>query len=375
MSSVQMTVTGQRFSMAKGDLKQVVSNLHRQMLKLRAKQEMSMTPQMVSCKVAPEFEYPVNQQVVVYSASLKVDNVVRNLGGYFAQAYFVPELEQRGEAKQIRLPPYASAFGCVVQADNDDSVEVFVFYGIPEGRVYYNDLCKAAVDECNLQYAENDHEIDALLTIPHPDEEYFRGFHAGTESEGWLNEFRRQLAEQVARYTIQNPISRVSFATQSGFASFVAEMVANFKKFVEDNRGWALLWNDDGTPRDEKIAQDLFQGIVSSYCKANNVDLSREVNIGRGPVDFKISAGYAHRALIELKLASNSKFWKGLALQLPTYLHAESVSIGFFVAIAFTQAELKKVSSSAKKVSRVNSLTIDAVVVNAQAKPPSASTL
>jgi hypothetical protein len=75
-------------------------------------------------------------------------------------------------------------------------------------------------------------------------------------------------------------------------------MLDEFRNYIENNRGWSLLWNDNGIAKSEEAAQLLFLGIVKHYCRANNIDISPEVNIGRGPADFKISQGYEFRSLL-----------------------------------------------------------------------------
>jgi hypothetical protein len=90
--------------------------------------------------------------------------------------------------------------------------------------------------------------------------------------------------------------------------------VEQFKIYVEDNGGWQLLWNDDGRPKKESALQALLLGVVTHYCRANNVDISKEANVGRGPVDFKFSQGYERRVLLEAKLASNTRFWNAATL-------------------------------------------------------------
>ena len=77
--------------------------------------------------------------------------------------------------------------------------------------------------------------------------------------------------------------------------------------------------------------QALFMQTVATHCRANNIDVSAEANIGRGPVDFKMAIGYSARVLVEAKLARNTKFWHGLHRQLPKYLEAERVSEGIFI--------------------------------------------
>jgi len=120
--------------------------------------------------------------------------------------------------------------------------------------------------------------------------------------------------------------------------------VQQFRHFVEQQRGWQLLWNDDGTPKPEKAAQLLFLGIVKHYCRANNIGFSREVETGRGPVDFEFATGYRDRVLLEVKLASNGRFWQGLRQQLPTYLRAAQIRDGYYLVIVFREDELRRLS-------------------------------
>ncbi len=170
----------------------------------------------------------------------------------------------------------------------------------------------------------------------------------------------------------------LSLTSQAAFHKALSTMIREFKHFIEENQGWKLLWNDGGKSKCEKAAQLLFLGIVKHYCHANNIDISPEANIGRGPVDFKFSNGYLYRSLVELKLAHNSKFWNGLNNQLPTYLNAESIDNGYFVVILFTDNDIKKtkdihdiVSNFSKKIKR----SINEVVVNALPDKLSASKL
>lgn len=159
------------------------------------------------------------------------------------------------------------------------------------------------------------------------------------------------------------------------FRKSVAALIAEFKHFVEQNRGHELLWNDDGTQRNERAAQNLFRGITIHHCRANDIDLSREADVGRGPVDFRATKGYALRVLIEVKKANNTKFWHGLETQLPVYMRADGISDGFFVVIIFTDEDNRRVSdvrSIAKRVAKRLNYEIEVVVVDAR-KPPSAS--
>ncbi|QRF67403.1 hypothetical protein [Ponticoccus alexandrii] len=179
------------------------------------------------------------------------------------------------------------------------------------------------------------------------------------------------------QFVSENP-KVFNFGTQAEFVNFIDEMIATFKNYVENQGGWDLVHNDDGTPKSEAACQRLFLGIVRHYCKANNIDISPEVNIGRGPVDFKLSRGVEFRALIEMKLANNTKFWSGLKKQLPKYLQAEEVKTGRFLIVAFNEKDVKRLNSIYQKIADVaaeTSYETKHEVVDAVWRPVSASKL
>jgi hypothetical protein len=171
---------------------------------------------------------------------------------------------------------------------------------------------------------------------------------------------------------------RLAVDSENGFLAVVDRMVKQFRVFVEENSGWRLLWNDNQTSRPETAAQLLFLGIVKHYCHANGIDISKEPDIGRGPVDFKVSSGCRLRVLLELKLAKNTRFWDGLTKQLPKYLQAEEIRTGYFVVIAFNDSDMKKVNALrdiTAEVARKVGYAITPFVVDARPGKPSASKL
>ena len=183
--------------------------------------------------------------------------------------------------------------------------------------------------------------------------------------------------DSTATYCLETPLA-LHFITEAEFAQSLDSLMEEFRNFVENNRGWSLLWNENRTPKAEEAAQLLFLGIVKHYCKANNIDISREANIGRGPVDFKASQGHQFRALFELKLAKNTRFWSGLERQLPKYQQAEGIAIGYFIVIIYNEKDLERLADIQQRVQNVNAETgyqIKALIVDAQHSPPSASML
>lgn len=158
---------------------------------------------------------------------------------------------------------------------------------------------------------------------------------------------------------------------EKDFEKFTDALVEAFVHGVEFD-SWRLLWAN-GRPLEERASQALFRSVVVHYCKANDVDLTGESDAGRGPVDFKFSRGWSGRALLEVKLVKNSKFWDGILAQQPTYQLAEEVRRGYFLAVAFTDKEndekiKKKLEDAGKIVAERYGISINIVVVDARPK-------
>lgn len=145
--------------------------------------------------------------------------------------------------------------------------------------------------------------------------------------------------QESSRFAVENPLPQQPVVTQADIVALVDEVVSRFKHFVEQQRGWSLLWNKDGTEKPEEAAQLLFLGLAQAYLREFNVELDREVELGRGPVDFKVSSGTSARLLIEVKKVHNGKFWNGLYDQLPSYLTSDKSTHGWFVAIQYRDAK------------------------------------
>ena len=117
----------------------------------------------------------------------------------------------------------------------------------------------------------------------------------------------------------------------------VMKICTKFKKLVEDNGLSKELYNEKTLkPRREESSQKLLFAIAESYCEANNIDLTRESDAGRGPVDFKFSSGYQSRVLIEVKLNKNNPA-KGYEKQLAVYQKAENTEHAVFLVIIVTE--------------------------------------
>lgn len=141
----------------------------------------------------------------------------------------------------------------------------------------------------------------------------------------------RGLAETIANdepFALSPPAK----ADAANVAKVVRQIIEQFQFLIEKRRHSEDLYHD-GKPRPEKAAQRLFFAVASSYCKANNIDLTPEADTGNGPVDFKLSSGFTGRVLVEVKLSTNPKILAGYEKQLQTYKDAEQTTHGFYVVI------------------------------------------
>lgn len=174
-------------------------------------------------------------------------------------------------------------------------------------------------------------------------------------------------------FATANPLELKHPTTDEGFLDVIETIVNQFGLFVEEQGGWQLLWNDTGKEKPESAAQLLFRGIAQSYCRANNISLDAEVNLGRGPVDFKFSRGHEWRAHLEVKKVHNGKFWDGLGAQLPSYMGSDEVVDGWLLAIRYfdkgvSESRVKNLPRRVREVSRAKKLRIRYGIVDARPK-------
>ena len=178
--------------------------------------------------------------------------------------------------------------------------------------------------------------------------------------------------EKGKAVALSHPLSISPPFREDEFVAKIDEIVRAFKHYVEQERGFLLLHDDSGHPMSEKAVQRLFWGVTIHYCRANNIDCSAETDAGSGPVDFKFSNGYQNRLLLEVKLASHTRLWNGLTLQLPQYLETEKIKNGIFLIVAYNKQDLLRVNRNiAGKMAAVSELTtsnIRSAVIDASKK-------
>ena len=137
--------------------------------------------------------------------------------------------------------------------------------------------------------------------------------------------------EYVSRYPLD--LSDLVPSTIDDVMTITNKICERFKELIENNGLNDLLFNENKTPKKERAAQLLFYGVADAYCSANDLDLSREINSGRGAVDFKLSKGAKDKIVVEIKLTSNSHLNHGVETQVPIYMEQEKTKQAIYLVI------------------------------------------
>jgi hypothetical protein len=173
-----------------------------------------------------------------------------------------------------------------------------------------------------------------------------------------------------------NPFHYETPVDGAGMKRFVVALATYFKHFIEEQKGWELLW-DEWNPKPEKVVQRLMFGIVFQICAAHDISVDPEANAGRGPVDFKFSRGFTAKCLLETKLARNTKWIKSVTKQLPTYIVADWGNYGVYLLVDYggeKKEAVIKLEEAARSVAS-RGIEIDVMMVDASRDKLSASKL
>ncbi len=134
----------------------------------------------------------------------------------------------------------------------------------------------------------------------------------------------------------------------------VNKIIVQFRHLVEHSGLNKELYQINNKPRNESTAQRLFFAISYTYCKANNIDISPEIDTGTGKVDFKFSTGFNQRVLVEIKLSTNSKIVRGYIKQLEVYKTSQQTmkAIYLIIDVGYMGKKDEKVIEEKNKASK-----------------------
>lgn len=198
----------------------------------------------------------------------------------------------------------------------------------------------------------------AMEYIERVDDQKHDAYNVSDDPKGLVNWYEGG-AEALASVS-PDSASRTQPQSECEFDAWVLALAKDFQFVVENTDAWRLLWDDAHSEhRPEKIGQAIAGVMWRAQCKAANIDMNKETNVGRGPVDFKFSTGWTRKALIEMKYIGSSKFWSGAEKQLPQYMKSEELKFGVYLAIGFNDTDF-----SAERIKRVRD-TCDALRADA----------
>jgi hypothetical protein len=151
---------------------------------------------------------------------------------------------------------------------------------------------------------------------------------------------------QVGVQELINALTQTKFYTLPAADSYESsyQRVLYMKQVIENNDGYRIFYTK-GKPL--KRESDL-QVIYKLTWFASDYDVNREVNNGRGPVDYAVSKGQHDKTLIEFKLASNSSLKKNLENQVKVYEKASQTRKSIKVILYFDSIEFAKVNAILK---------------------------
>jgi hypothetical protein len=215
----------------------------------------------------------------------------------------------------------------------------------------------------------NQARIDALRAYPVVIEHYIKtkeeqGDSATSVSAQRVHQSELFYVEQVR--PVAALLQTLGFYAISGTTYGEAHQRIAFLKDCIENKGCHRIFYVDGKPvgREEDV-HILFKLIWFGTPS----DVSREVNDGRGPVDFKISRGARDKTLVEFKLASNTQLKRNLEHQTDTYQKASDARKSIRVIVYRSAEELRKVQRILKALKLVDSPSVVLIDARKDNKP------
>lgn len=233
---------------------------------------------------------------------------------------------------------------------------------------YFNSfLSKKPTDKECSQAAQR-----TIIQFPELVDYYIRDKEERGDEAVELSATRRRDTEAVLVQMVQRVVADVAentllYATPLTSYGEALARANGFKHYVENQDGYKLI-NKPGTSKPFARESDvqLFFGLIFY---GSEFDVNREVNNGRGPVDFKVSRGSVDKSLIEVKLASNTRLKQNLENQVEVYEKANGIRKSVKVIICFTAEEQSRVDRILKELSLAGEESIVLIDARADNKP------
>lgn len=186
------------------------------------------------------------------------------------------------------------------------------------------------------------------------------------------NENKKEVDEIKSIFIDMLPILVDNLSEKTDFYKIIGDSfdeayqrIMYFKTVIENMDGYKIFYKNEKVIVKESDVQLIFR----FACINTKSDVNREVNNGRGPVDYKFSNGSEDSTIIEFKLAKNKKIKQNLQNQLEIYAKANNVSCKSNTLTAilyFNDNELNRIDKILKELKKENSKEI--ILIDARYK-------
>ncbi len=189
---------------------------------------------------------------------------------------------------------------------------------------------------------------------------------ASSVAQERVNQVNQLLVQQVRDFVQQHLVPAGFF--QIGRDTYEeARRRLLFLKDIIENKGGHRIFYLEGKPIQRE--EDLHILYRLTWFAALS-DVSREVNDGRGPADYKISRGAGDKTLVEFKLAKNRQLLRNLARQAEVYEKASNSTNPSLKAILYFDAQqLERVNTILEQLGLLYSPHVILIDAGAGNKP------
>lgn len=213
------------------------------------------------------------------------------------------------------------------------------------------------------------HEAILKAVKAHPQFiEYFirykedHGDQAAAISDARVAELQTLFVEQLSRFAEQ--LAETGFYEAGGETKEESRRRVEYLKDVIENKGgWKAFFVKREPIRRESDLHIMFR--LTWYGTPS--DVSREVDDGAGPADFKVSRGRWDKTILEFKLAKSTHLKRNLEKQAELYQKASDAPKALFVIVFFSDQELDRVDRILRELGRQDDP--DIVLIDARPKP------
>jgi len=155
------------------------------------------------------------------------------------------------------------------------------------------------------------------------------------------------------------------YSTASNTYQEAHQRLAYLKDVIENKGGHRLFYSGDTPIKRESDLQILYRLVWFGTPS----DVSREVNDGRGPADFKISRGAKDKTIVELKLARNTHLRRNLEKQAEIYEKASDARHAIKGILFFTSEEEQRAAEILTELGMLDSPDIVLIDARSDNKP------